>query len=264
MYGEMGGGMREAWAEVLDISPADVPFRLSQVAKLFDEVRDAADGSGRAAYAGIPAHLNTLSTTVFPNDSGLNGKSVPPNAVALEALGMFSAYLEDVRPDGRIPEDEDLEALREQVQQLLTDAAAADLPPEVKRALLSRLGDIVSALDDLNIGGPDAAARAAEALATVATLAEDAGADPTLTTRMRKTAKAVWIAVQVTSAVTTLGLNWDKIVDGEKALPPAQVRLQIEAGPHAAANSEDAPPPSEPDDDEKPAARATEATEPPP
>lgn len=232
--------MGAAWASALGVAKGEVPFRLGEVGLLFREVRDAASEVGRA-YAGIPDHLKVLSAVIFPDASGLGNEAVRPHRPALEALGMFSAYLEDVRPDGRMPDDDELNTLRGQVQQLLSDIAAADLPPDVQRALQHRLAEVLEALNNLLVTGPDAAARAAEALLLVATAAEESGVDAPLMRRVKKLGRATVKAVTVAGSLVSLTVGLDKIIDG-KLLGPGQGEVRrLGPGPSVESDRDDAP-----------------------
>jgi hypothetical protein len=62
--------------------------------------------------------------------------------------------------------DAELDGLRGQVDDLIEDVKVSeDLPDDVRQLILDRLHDVIHALDQVDIGGPDAVKRATEALA---------------------------------------------------------------------------------------------------
>jgi hypothetical protein len=225
--------VQDAWAEVLGVAKADVALYLGDVASLLRDVRDAAAETGNDAFAPMPQHLATLSRSVFPVDIRFNqvASNVAPDPTAMQMLKALSAYLEKTAPEGKIPEPVEVEELRASFGDLLDDVADAELPPEIRRALRHRLSDIITALDHLNVGGPDAVRRAAEALAISAVLYEqDAGGDSDLFTKLRSKAKNAWVAFTVVTTLTSAVLMFDQII-GADLLPPAPEQHQLPPGP---------------------------------
>jgi hypothetical protein len=224
--------VQDAWAEVLGVAKADVALYLGDVASLLRDVRDAAAETGNDAFAPMPQHLATLSRSVFPVDIRFNqvASNVAPDPTAMQMLKALSAYLEKTAPEGKIPEPVEVEELRASFGDLLDDVADAELPPEIRRALRHRLSDIITALDHLNVGGPDAVRRAAEALAISAVLYEqDAGGDSDLFTKLRSKAKNAWVAFTVVTTLTSAVLMFDQII-GADLLPPAPEQHQLPPG----------------------------------
>lgn len=155
----------------------------------------------------------------------------------MDALKMLSAYLEGMMPEGAIPGDEEVEELRESVRKLRDDVIATDLPSEIKRGILHRLGDVLEALDHLHIGGPDAVRRAAEALALTAVLYEaEVEGDMAVFTRLKSLAKRAWVAFTVASMLASAALTWDRIAD-LKLLDSGSEQRQLPPG--SASGTED-------------------------
>jgi hypothetical protein len=226
-----------AWAAVLEVEEQDVPMYLSDVARLLREVRDAAQETGRDAFDPIPGHLVTLSKAIFPVSEPFAGRAsnVAPDPTAMQALKMLSAYLEDFAPDGEIPDE--LDELLDEVRALMDAVVEADLPVDIRRGLLHRLGDVLAAIEHVKVGGPDDVRRAAEALALSAILYEDdADSDAAVFSRLKTFAKKAWVAFTVTTSLAGAVLTWDKIADLD-LLEPAKEQRQL-------------PPPSSPPPDD--------------
>lgn len=218
-----------AWASVLDVTEADVPMYLGEVASLLRDVRDAAKETGLDHFDPIPQHLTTLSQSIFPLDQPFRGQSanVAPDASAMQALKMLSAFLENTASEGKIPEDDELDELRESVRQLVEEVSYAELPPEIRRALLHRLVEMQGALEHLNIGGPDAVRRAAESLAISAVIYEgDAEHDGAVFSKIKLVARKTWLAFTVTTTLANAVLTWDRITDLH-FLGPGQEQRQL-------------------------------------
>jgi len=206
----------QAWSVILEVAADEVPMHLGDVASLLRDVRNAARETGVDAFDPIPTHLTALSRSIFPVNEPFSGlaANVAPDSTAMQALKMLSAYLEQIAPEGTTPDEDELDQLRVDVRELITSVTAADLPPEIKRALLHRLGDVVEALEHVDVGGPDAVRRAAEALAISAVLYEaDAEAHGTVLSRIKSLARKTWLAFTVTTSLAGAVLTWDRIAE---------------------------------------------------
>ena len=233
--------IQAAWASVLEVPEADLAMRLGAVASLLQDVRDAAQETQNPAFGPIPEHLNVLSRSILPVDTALHAgvSDVLPNAQAMQMLHTLSAFLDLMAPEGRIPEQEELDELREGVGELIEEMTGADLPPDIRRALLHRLGDVLAALDHLKVGGPDAVRRAAEALATSTILCEEAvDDDSSLFTRIKLVAKKTWLAFTIATTLANAALTWDRIT-GVQALSPAQEVRQLPPGSGGGTDEDD-------------------------
>jgi hypothetical protein len=228
-----------AWANVLQVSESEVPLYLNDVAALLRETRNAAMALERQAFDPIPEQLQALSRTIYPIDQGFNNPAahVQPDVHAMRGLAMLSTYLEDLAPDGKLAGEDQRSDIRQTVCELINDVAAADLPTQIRRMLLTRLNEMLEALDHLQTGGPDAVRNAAEALAISALVYEaDAESETTVFTRIRSVAYKAWVAYTVTTALAGSVLTWEKIT-GIDLLPAGQQQHQL---PPA---SSDLPPP---------------------
>lgn len=225
--------IQTAWATVLEVSSGDVALYLGDVASLLRDVRDAAAETGMDAFEPIPGSLTTLSRSIFPVDVPFSrpASEVLPDPTAMQMLKMLSAYLETTAPEGKIPDAAEVEELRLDFADLIETVTAADLPPEIRRALLHRLSDIVEALEHLQVGGPDAVRRAAEALAISAVLyEEDAQDNSGVFARMRASAQKAWVAFTVVSTLAGAVITFDRLT-GMEILPPPEAPLQLPSGP---------------------------------
>jgi hypothetical protein len=243
-FAEQGGDtILEAWSTVLGVAEEDVPIRLGEVATLLQDVRRAAKDTGSDAFDPIEGHLRSLAGSVFPTGVPFSGnaKEVRPDPSSMQALRMLSVYLERVAPEGTIPDEDELEELLEAVRQLIGEVGAhVRLPPEIRRAVLHRLNEMLQALEHLDIGGPYAVRRAAEALAITAMLYEhDAVAgddDRNVVSKLKSLARKTWLAFTVTSTFAGAVLTWDRILDLH-LLPPVQQEQRLLApGPPASGN----------------------------
>ena len=111
----------QAWALVLDIGEDEVAMHLGDVASLLRSVLDAAQETGLDAFDPIPAHLPALSRSIFPLTSPLNdeARKVAPDPQAMQALKMLSAYLDQTAPEGMVTGEDELDALRASLRQLI-------------------------------------------------------------------------------------------------------------------------------------------------
>lgn len=225
--------IRAAWAEVLDVSENEVALHIGDVASLLRDAQAAAKETGLDAFDSIPGHLQALSRSIFPVDVPFTklASHVSPDPTAMDALKMLSAYLEKTAPEGQIPDAAEVEDLRSGFIDLVDAVTDADLPPDIRRVILHRLSDMIVALEHLNVGGPDAIRRAAEALAVSAMLYEDDAADDSgVFTRIRSAAKKTWVAFTITTTLVNAVVTFDRIAD-TGLLPPPQETRQLPAGP---------------------------------
>jgi len=238
--------IQAAWAEVLEVAEADIVLHLGEVGTLLPAVRNAASETEMDAFDPIAGHLTTLSQSIFPVSVPFSqpAREVVPDATAMQMLNALSAYLEETAPEGKLPEPDEVAELRLAFAELLRDVIDAELPPDIRRALVHRLNEMINALDHLNVGGPDAVRRAAEALAISALLYEaDAQDDSAVFTRLRSAAQKTWVAFTVVITLANAVVTFDRIT-GMEVLPPAQEQRQLPSGSpsRGGANPPDQPP----------------------
>lgn len=228
------GSVSEAWAAIFEVSESEIYVPLGEVGRLLAETRKAARETGSPAWASMDEHLSALSRCVFPVDMRFNGpvNDLRPNPSSMQMLGALSYALQREAPDGRLPHPDEVEQLRESVSSLVADVAASSISPEIQRALLGRLSEMLEALSHLKLRGPDAVRKAAEALACSALLYED-GSDETHTIlqRAKNLARRSWLAFTISTAIAhgLLG-TWDRIVD-IPAIGPGTEQPLLPAGP---------------------------------
>lgn len=232
--------MREAWAGVLDVDESEVPYYLGGVASLLPDVRRAAAQTGSPAYDPMPSHLNALARSILPVDRGFDAavQDVLPDATAMQMLLTLSYALSIGTPEERIPELDELNELRKSVSELINDVSKADLPPNVKHALLHRLAEMLEALEHLEIGGPEGVRRAAESVAAAAAIYAGEAADQATVGKIATVARNVWTAFAVVTTFASSVLTWDKMIDLTGTLGQAQEQRQLPPGPQQATSDE--------------------------
>ncbi len=237
--------MRGAWAGVLEVEEAEVPYHLGGIASLLSDVRREAAETGSPAYDPMPSHLSALARSILPVDRGLDAavQDVLPDATAMQMLLTLSYALSIGAPDERIPELDELHDLQESVSELIDDVSRADLPPSVKRALLHRLAEMLEALEHLEIGGPEGVRRAAESVAAAAAIYAGEAPDRATVGKVATVARKVWTAFAVATTVASSALTWDKMIDLTGTLGQAQEQRQLPPGPQEATGDEVPPTP---------------------
>ena len=235
----------DGWANALSVPAGEVPYHLGQVAALLVDVRNAAAETGSDAFRPMPDLLGKLAESIFPTTTAFARpvSDATPNAIAMQLLAALSYALELSAPEGKIPDDDELDDLKQSVRDLIADIADSELPPEVRRALLHRLAEMLEALEHLEVGGPNAVRRAAESLAVTAVLAAESAEDPTLIGKIAKVARTAWTAFTVTTAIAASALTWEKLVDMTGLLNQSQEQRQLPPGPPAAHDDELGSPP---------------------
>jgi hypothetical protein len=235
----------QAWAVALDVEPSEVPYYLGRVGSLLLDVRRAAEETGTPAFAPMGGHLNALSQCIFPHDQPMNvpAANVMPSGNAMEMLAALSYALSLDPSKGAIPDDEELDELKAAVKELTDEIRDSGLPAVVKRALLHRLAEMLEALEHLEIGGPEGARRAAEALAASAVIyGEVAGDDAPSVDKIKKVARKAWAAFSVGAVLANGIIGWDRLVHPDKLLETGQSQRALPPGPLPTENE---PPPAQ-------------------
>lgn len=160
-----GGSRRQAWSEVLRVTEAAVPMYLWEVSALVSSVNAAvpANDQGVAFRALWDHHLDHFTE---PFTSELDYTAQPVDVAALVALDAVSAFLSASANEGTVPDDEQREALRDELLAAIEETKASDeVPSEIRQLIVERLHQIIWALDHVHIGGPGAVTAAVERLA---------------------------------------------------------------------------------------------------
>jgi hypothetical protein len=158
------------WQRALgEVDVAATRIRLADVVGLISEVRRQLQTLDRPAYMEMfddvsPRLLGTVLLTPQTQDN-LAGSYLQVSDTQLKVLATLGGILEDANAGLARVEDETRVAIRAAVLDALTAVRAdSELPPDVKRAIIARLYDILWAMDHLETGGPEAAVAAAERL----------------------------------------------------------------------------------------------------
>jgi hypothetical protein len=158
----------DAWAEVLGVEQRDVILRLGDVANLVPQIQAAAEsGNEPALVDSVTRYRDAWAKPIFPVDSAFNSElhRVLPDGPAMETLNLVSAQLHRIAPDGVVPDEVELAKLKARLREISDEIQVAEeIPVELRELIVDRLGDAVSALEHLNVGGPGAVKRAMEAL----------------------------------------------------------------------------------------------------
>lgn len=233
-----------AWAGALEVEQSEVKYHHGHVAILLEDVRKAAEETG--SFDGMPGHLDGLARSIFPVDQPFSATvaHVTPDANAMQLLEALSYALRLSGSEVTIPEDDELDALKKSVRDLIDEVRDGDLPPEVRRALLHRLAEMLEALELLVVGGPDAVRRAAEALAMTAAMHTDAD-DPDTIRRIFQVARKAFTAFTVTTAIAGYAVTWERIGELTGVLGQGQEQRQLEPPQHPA--GEEPQPPHAPE-----------------
>jgi hypothetical protein len=206
-----------AWAAVLRVGPEDVVLQLGRVADLVRQTQDAVDRAGEDALVPpVQRYRASWSRPIFPEDFAFNAalENVLPDAPALEALGLVSAQLHSIAPEGLVPDDDHLEQLQTQLRDLIDGVQTAeDIPDEVKPLIISRLRAVEEAVQHLDVGGPNAVRRAMEAVMGSLIFAQDARLPKSQTVnRLWTTLLVIWTVFSSGPAVQTSIEAWQQLL----------------------------------------------------
>lgn len=163
--------LRRAWAGVLGVPEADVPAHLGPVLQLVTDIPRTLADAGVSSFDAVIARFSAhWVRPIFPGDYAFNSplSGVKVGAEALEPLSGISAYLHAVAPDGLVPDPDVRTRLRDRILEVIDEVRAADegeIPTEVKRLVVKRLAQMLTAVETVAVGGPEAVRSAAEAVA---------------------------------------------------------------------------------------------------
>lgn len=231
--------MLDAWSYALDVEPGEVRNYLGRLAALVEKTKQAASETGQATFEEIPQQLDSVAETIFPTRlawGGAAASGVAPDPLLMQALDMLSRYLHQNSPEASLPDDRQVDALKDEVTDLIRSVTDANLAPEIKRPLLQRLAEVLEAIEHLNVGGPESVRLAAEALAASATIYEAAASgDPTTFARIRSFAAKAWVVFAAGSVIGNAAVGWETLVQGHLERPAQAQRAALPAGPRPTA-----------------------------
>jgi hypothetical protein len=207
---------------VLGVPETDLAFHIGKVGTLLQEVERAAEETEKAAFEPIPGHLRSLANSILPQARPLAEQvgTVAPDASALQLLASLSAYLSLGASEGPTPDEDEVAALREHVRELIDEVSGSGLSPEVKRALLHRLAEMLEALEHLATGGPEGVRRAAEALAALAVIYSEGEEDAATLDKIKRVAKGAWTLFTEGARIVAALHGWDHLVHPQGLLDP--------------------------------------------
>jgi hypothetical protein len=199
--------IRQAWASVLGVPPGDLMFHIDGLMRLFEATRVAYEDLGDPSWSGLPQHLTELAEAVLPLGVAWSQQKSQalPNTTAMAYLLAFSSHLHHVASEGALPAAEALDDLRTDVRQLIQSLAEANLEPQIKRILISRVADVLEALEHLDVHGADGVRKAIEALGLSAAWYDEAAADKSAMDRVKGVVKKAVTLFSI-SVVTAGGL----------------------------------------------------------
>ncbi len=214
--------IRQTWAEVLGVEQADVSVALTEVGGLIPAIEDAIIRSDDASQREVFKHYVYSWASPITTPDHHTGQTPSPGKSlidpgALAALGGLASFLSFTASEGQLPNDEQVQGLRQKVLEVVEEATAADdIAPDLRRVLLDRLHQVLWALDHLRVGGPGAAAAAAERLVGSVALRGDAHRAP-IVRRALQAAAAAWTLFKTGSTLTKELEAWSGLL---KELPP--------------------------------------------
>jgi hypothetical protein len=138
------------------------------VAELVRQTQDAVERAGEDALVPpVQRYRASWARPIFPREHAFDSplSNVLPDAAALEALGLVSAQLHSIAPEGAVPDEGELDRVKSQLRDLIDGVQSAkDVPDDVKHLVISRLRAVEEAVEHLNVGGPSAIRHATEAV----------------------------------------------------------------------------------------------------
>ncbi|MDQ6805432.1 MAG: hypothetical protein M3065_10810 [Actinomycetota bacterium] len=242
-----------AWSSVLGVPVERLVDELSDVAGLVKSTREAADWTGRRALQNrVKRYEPEWATAIFPRQLAWNqsAMSVAVSDQALEALDSVADSLSTLAPEGKIPEPDELSQLADDVQDVITGVQATErMAVEVKELLVDRLSDVLKAVRQVAVGGPNAVNLAVKALLGTVVLdaerptdsdrgeaEEESAAGSILKTRRQilKLGAAVSAAFALGPKIQEDAGAWENILEGHIGSPAeltaAPERKQLPAG----------------------------------
>lgn len=157
-----------AWAATLGVNKNEVVLVMPDVAAILSDLNRVVARVNNAGAQGMLDHFGREWTrAVFtPDHSGGQPSDGLVTSAGLAALTGLASLLSTLAGEGPTPDEEEradlASALREAIEEVTTDKT---VPLEVRTLLVSRLHDMLWALDHLRTVGPDGVKAAAERLA---------------------------------------------------------------------------------------------------
>ncbi len=206
------------WAAVLGVAEEDVILHIGGVADLVRQIQEAVDRVDEEALSAPVARLrDTWARPIFPPDHPFNGelRVVLPGDEPLQSLGLVSAQLHLLAPEGKVPDGDKLDELKQQIRDLVDEVGQSDeLPDDLKHAIALRLMDVEKAIDHVHVGGPDAVRRAMEAVVGTVILTADSEktAQSSAMQKLWVTLGVLWVAFNAGPKIQNNIEAWPKIV----------------------------------------------------
>ncbi|GAA4727004.1 hypothetical protein [Phytohabitans rumicis] len=213
----------QTWAKVLAADTDVLAVReLALAAALLPQLEIAVTNTGDMYQRAIvDLHMYAWASPIFfPEHHARQNPSPGPDLVdagALVSLGGVSSFLNATASEGRIPAEDQLSKLKQQISEVIDDVPnTSDLPAEIRQFLLDRLYDIAWAIDHLRLTGPEGVKAATERLAGAVAVSAPTRSHPIIK-RALEAAGAAWIAFSSGPIVQKGIESWTEVF---KALPP--------------------------------------------
>jgi hypothetical protein len=236
------GTLLDAWATVLDVAAEDIAVHLGQVADLVRETQEAVNNAGEDALLPMVGRFrDSWAQPIFPRTHAFNDhlERVLPDQNSLDTLGVVSAHLHTIAPEGVVPSESELGGRKEELRSLIDEVGAAtDIPDEVKHLLIARLRGVEEAIEHLNVGGPGAIQLAMEAAMGSVFTTPEAGRAAAKSPTVKKMVTTLWVIWAIFSAGQPVNNSIEGWGDTVQMLSPGPEKLSQESAPPVSADSD--------------------------
>jgi len=236
------GTLFNAWAKVLDVGAKDIAVHLGKIADLVRQTQDAVDNAGEAALLPMVGRFrDSWVQPIFPRDHAFSDRldKVLPDQNSLDTLGVVSAHLHAIAPEGVVPGESELELRKGELRSLIDEVGAAtDIPDEVKHLLIARLRGVEEAIEHLDVGGPGAIQLAMEAAMGSVFTTPEAGRAAAKSPTVKKMVTTLWAIWAVFSAGQPVHNSIDGWGDTIQMLSPGPEKPSQESAPPVSADSD--------------------------
>lgn len=205
-------GVSSAWAGALSVDEANVTTALTGVAGLVAELGRVVEGLGDDHALGMYRHFapGWARSIIFPDNAMNTSSAGLVDQGHLAALGGLAALLASNGIGAKRPEPEEIERARSALEDALAEVRKTrEIPAAARLMMAARLHDILWAIDNLEMGGPDGVLAATERLAGAMNLNIPAEASKTsVMARVIQAANIAWSVFRAGETVYTSIEGW--------------------------------------------------------